>query len=483
MQNPSKQGKSSKPRPLSIAIVGHTNAGKTSLLRTLTRDVKFGKVSADPGTTRASQRTDLRLDGQCALRFIDTPGLEDSVALLEYLHDLPGETRPERMAAFLAGPEARKTFEQEAKVLRALSEMADAAMYVIDTREAPLPKHRAEIDILSGCGRPVMPVLNFMRSDASRSEEWHEALREGGLHAQVEFDVVAPFIGGEQQLYSSLATLLPAQREHLNAVMQTLVRQEGQRRASACRVIASALVEVAAMRHTLSPEKWDDETQRATVVHAFRALVQARARRAADDLLAIYAFGANDAELAELPELAGRWEDDLFNPELLKQASLRLGKGAAVGAVMGAIVDVALAGVTLGVAASTGAALGSIASGGWRSALRKISGRLRGRQELTAEDAVLVLLAQRLLALTVALVQRGHAAQEKVRALQDTPAGETLHLQMLEDARAHPEWARPRRGSLAASSERRALESALVRELSAALEARLNHAQHAHSAG
>ena len=483
MQNPSKQGKSSKPRPLSIAIVGHTNAGKTSLLRTLTRDVRFGKVSAEPGTTRASQSTDLRLDGQRALRFIDTPGLEDSVALLEYLHDLPGETRPERMAAFLAGPEARKTFEQEAKVLRALSEKADAAMYVIDTREAPLPKHRAEIDILSGCGRPVMPVLNFMRDAASRSEEWHEALREGGLHAQVEFDVVAPFIGGEQLLYATLSTLLPAQREHLIAVMQTLARQEGQRRASACRVIASALVEVAAMRHTLSPEKWDDETQRATVVHAFRALVQARARRAADDLLAIYAFGANDAELAELPELAGRWEDDLFNPELLKQASLRLGKGAAVGAVMGAIVDVALAGVTLGVAASTGAALGSIASGGWRSALRKISGRLRGRQELTAEDAVLVLLAQRLLALTVALVQRGHAAQEKMRALRDTPASEPLRLEMLEDARAHPEWARPRRGSLAASAERRALESALVRELTAALEARLNHARQAHSAG
>ena len=28
--------------PLKLALVGHTNVGKTSLLRTLTRDVEFG---------------------------------------------------------------------------------------------------------------------------------------------------------------------------------------------------------------------------------------------------------------------------------------------------------------------------------------------------------------------------------------------------------------------------------------------------------
>ena len=32
-------------KPLKLAVVGHTNVGKTSLLRTLTRDVGFGEVS------------------------------------------------------------------------------------------------------------------------------------------------------------------------------------------------------------------------------------------------------------------------------------------------------------------------------------------------------------------------------------------------------------------------------------------------------
>ncbi len=469
-------------KPLSIAVVGHTNAGKTSLLRTLTRDARFGEVSSRPGTTRSSQLAELRLDGRCALRFIDTPGLEDSVALLEYLHDLPGATRPERITTFLAGPEARGAFEQEAKVLRALSEMADAAMYVIDTREAPLPKHRAEIDILSGSGCPVMPVLNFMRSDASRSEQWHEVLREGGLHARVEFDVVAPFIGGEQQLYGDLAALLPAQRQRLADVMQSLALQERQRQRSACRVIANALIDVAAMRRALTSEEWGDELQRAVFVRGFRGEVQTRSRRAADELLAVFAFRADDAELEDLPELTGRWEDDLFNPEMLRQTGQRLGTGAAVGAALGAVVDVALAGLSLGAAASTGAVIGGVLSGGWREALRKIKGRLQGVQELTVEDAVLAVLAQRLLALAAALVQRGHAAQGKLHA-SDVAATVPArpHLGALHGARAHPEWEGSKAG--ASSDERRALENALLGELARALEQHLSAAKRAQGAG
>ena len=41
-----------RKQPLKLAVVGHTNVGKTSLLRTLTRDVGFGEVSHRPSTTR-----------------------------------------------------------------------------------------------------------------------------------------------------------------------------------------------------------------------------------------------------------------------------------------------------------------------------------------------------------------------------------------------------------------------------------------------
>ena len=37
---------------LSLAVVGHTNTGKTSLMRTLLRDSRFGEVKNAAATTR-----------------------------------------------------------------------------------------------------------------------------------------------------------------------------------------------------------------------------------------------------------------------------------------------------------------------------------------------------------------------------------------------------------------------------------------------
>ena len=62
--------------PLKLAVVGHTNVGKTSLLRTLTRDVGFGEVSHRPSTTRHVEGARLSVDGEPLLDLYDTPGLK-----------------------------------------------------------------------------------------------------------------------------------------------------------------------------------------------------------------------------------------------------------------------------------------------------------------------------------------------------------------------------------------------------------------------
>jgi small GTP-binding protein len=103
--------------PIRIAVVGHTNAGKTSLLRTLTRRVNFGEVSRQPGTTRHVEAIELQVDGRTAVRFLDTPGLEDAVALrvhIDALDERGDLTPPERIRRFLAGPEAHGVFVLEA---------------------------------------------------------------------------------------------------------------------------------------------------------------------------------------------------------------------------------------------------------------------------------------------------------------------------------------------------------------------------------
>ena len=66
-------------RPLRLAVVGHTNTGKTSLLRTLTRNPDFGEVRDQPGTTRHVEGARLLIDTEAAVELYDTPGLEDSI--------------------------------------------------------------------------------------------------------------------------------------------------------------------------------------------------------------------------------------------------------------------------------------------------------------------------------------------------------------------------------------------------------------------
>ena len=477
--------------PIRIAVVGHTNAGKTSLLRTLTRRVDFGAVSDRPGTTRHAEAIELKVRGRAAVRFIDTPGLEDSVALLDYLNALPDcDTRPERVRRFLAGPEARGVFEQEAKVLRALSTEAEAAMYVIDSREPVLPKHRAELEILTFCARPVMPVLNFVADLSSRQAEWHQALLDANLHVQVEFDAVAPFNGAEAQLYGDLATLLRPRRAPLQAIVAYLAEEAAARRRAACTAMANCLVDLAAMRRTLDADAFADPAQQAAFVREFQAAVVQRARRAVDDLLGVFAFRADDAELATLPGLSGRWEDDLFNPELLLHAGKRLGMGAAVGAGIGLVADLALAGLSLGAATTLGATLGGAASGGWRPLWRKLENRFNGVQELTLEDSVLLLLTEHLLRLTQALERRGHAALNKViytadAALPADPAsadaglgGDTQAglverlfpvLHALGPARGHPDWEGERHGWRGGDGDRDDCAQDVARQLAAQL--------------
>src|SRR5690606_11606975 len=140
--------------PLRLAVVGHTNTGKTSLLRTLTRDPAFGEVADAPGTTRRVEGVRLAAGPDTAIEWYDTPGMEDSIALLEYLERLDGmgsrADGPARIRRLLDAPEARGRFEQEARVLAKLLD-CDAALYVIDARDPVLGKHRDELAVLAWC--------------------------------------------------------------------------------------------------------------------------------------------------------------------------------------------------------------------------------------------------------------------------------------------------------------------------------------------
>ncbi|MFD2640685.1 GTPase/DUF3482 domain-containing protein [Pseudomonas japonica] len=451
--------------PLKLAVVGHTNVGKTSLLRTLTRDVGFGEVSHRPSTTRHVEGARLSVDGQPLLELYDTPGLEDAIALLDYLERLerPGERLdgPARLERFLQSSEARQRFEQEAKVVRQLM-ASDAGLYVIDAREPVLAKYRDELEVLAGCGKPLLPVLNFVASSDHREPDWREALARLGLHALVRFDSVAPPEDGERRLYESLQLMLENARPALQRLIDDQQAQRQVRQHSGKRLIAELLVDCAACRRSVVAKPEEE----AAAIAELRDAIRQREQRCVEALLKLYAFRREDANTGDLPLLDGRWGDDLFNPETLKLLGIRLGGGAVAGAAAGAGIDLMVGGLTLGVAALAGA----IAGGALQTARgygSRLMGKLKGQQELTVDDAVLRLLAVRQRQLLQALDARGHAAMSRIR-LENPPDQVWREGKLpaaLSKARAHPQWSSLNPGARLSQAERLEQIDELLQEI------------------
>lgn len=428
---------------LRLAVVGHTNTGKTSLMRTLTRNPDFGQILDSPGTTRHVEGASLLVDGQVMVQLYDTPGLEDSMALLDYLDQLsPPSQRldgPDRLRLFLDSPESQRRFEQEARVIRKLLE-CDAGLYVIDVRDPVLGKHKDELHLLACSGRPLLPVLNFTHSGQQRLAEWRTALSRLGLHAMVEFDTIAPALDGELDLYQKLALLTDQHHSLLSQLKEDVLVQRALRHRDAMRLVADLLIDATAWRLSSAP---DTNAIQATI-HDLRQQLRAREQRCVNSLLQRYNFRPADFPAHTLPLQGERWDMDLFHPQALKDMGIHVTKGMAAGAMAGATLDAFTAGISLGTATLLGAAAGGL----WQGADKwgkRLMGKVRGWQEISVDDSVLSLLALRQLQLVQALEQRGHAALSPIVLPPTDTKQPDWHKGklpgILHEARAHPEWA------------------------------------------
>ncbi len=446
-----------------IAIVGHTNTGKTSLLRTLTRDSHLGDVSDRPATTRDVQGTELLVGTQAALALYDTPGLEDAMGVAE---EIAGQRPPavDPVAAiehFVAGNHGHGRYEQEAKVLRQLLR-SDAALYVIDAREPIRAKHREELRLLASCGRPLLPVLNFIATTDTYSDGWKQQLRRLGLHVQADFDTVAYDHRAERQLFEKLASLLEARRGNFMQLLQERTSQRAALIDAACRAIAELLTDAAAARI-----QGELGVQTETLKRQLRERVATAEQACVDELLRLFRFDLTAYHPPVLPLSKGRWALDPMDPEALRSYGIRTGSAAVAGGMAGLAVDAMTGFTSLGAAAALGAGIGAA----WNTAGtygRPWLDRWRGHQQLVVDEATLALLTTRQLHLLRALLRRGHASTAPVSAPEQSsgwPTPELRHATMR--CRAHPQWSALNIGADDAHADR------ALRPLSAALKAAL----------
>ena len=432
---------------LQVAVIGHTNAGKTSLMRTLARDQTFGAVSPSPATTTEVASVKLLAGRDEVADFRDTPGLEDPIGLLEFIDGLRTDRRddgPSLIERFLGTPEAEGSFAGEAKALRQ-ARIADIVLYVVDARDRVLPRHSDELELLARCGRPVLPVLNFIADESTRTEEWRDALARLGLHATTGFDTVVYDAKDEQRLFEAMSVLVDEHRSALAKLIKDRISRRTRSIGRASRAIADLLVDAAAHVEPVARSAREQESSpNEAVRQAESAMQQALREHEAMTHQAIFAafeFDDDDPSKMVLACTEGRLGIDLFSREAMRDAGLGAVAGAAGGAASGAALDLAVGGMSLGAASLLGALLGG-ALGSTATQSKRLVRKARGANDLHVGDVVLQLLLARSLDLTLSLMRRGHAHVESVniaqRALDTTFTKELL--QVLKRARSHPSW-------------------------------------------
>ena len=430
---------------LKVAVIGHTNTGKTSLLRTLTRDVTFGVVSSRPATTRVVEGSTLFIDDTPALDLIDTPGLENSTELHECL-DAVRRTRgcdwTDAILSFVDDPRQNGGFLQEAKALRQVIE-CNVALYVIDARDRVLGKHRDELDILGRCARPIVPVLNFVADAEARPDVWQRELARVNMHVVATFDTVVFDEVGELQLFQKLHHLLDRFGETLDAVIAETSRRRESLRSASANLIADLLIDIASYSIAV-PER--DVSKSSTALTGVQQGVREREQRSVDALLGLFRFRSGDYLSETLPIVDGKWGLDLFSPRSLIEFGAATGEAAATGALAGLAVDVMAGGLTLGTGAAAGAVVGALV-GAVHSRGRRVIDGLRGYTNLRVEEGILDVLATRQLTLVRALLRRGHASQDRIhleaidRETDAASVVKRLH-PVFNEARRQPGWSR-----------------------------------------
>ena len=415
---------------LNIAVVGHTNTGKTSLIRTMLRSTEFGVIEDGAGTTRHVEQATISADNEAILNLYDTPGLEDSRALSAHIKKLAAKSKllpPVKILEhFVTHVAVNDPLEQEAKVIRQVLR-SDILLYIIDVREPFLEKYRLELDILTQSGKPIIPVFNFIAGHDRELAKWREHLAAFHMHATLEFDTVAFTFEAEKRLYQKMQTLVESHYDRLQKLIDYRAKLWSQLCLSGAKRVAALIVNVACYRESKA-------TQNNLIAHSLledrlHEFVRKAEQHCLHDLLSIFNFSEKDVAIQKIPVSNGHWQLDIFAPGILKAYGLDVGSAAAKGAAAGAGIDLMVGGMSLGAAT----ALGAIAGAGWSTFKRygdEIKATVRGTQWQCADETTLQVLYLRQKHLLNKLMHRGHAAQD------------TLHVDKAESEKLPDNWSK-----------------------------------------
>lgn len=413
------------PRPLVLALVSHTNVGKTTLARTLLRrDV--GEVRDQAHVTREGQRHDwLEAAHGARLQLLDTPGWSDSARLAQRLG--------QRGVAAWWQHEVLDRWREPGlhhsqRELGGLRTQADVLLYLVNAAQAPEDTAylNAEMALLSWLGRPVIVLLNQLGRPRPAQEEaadvarWQTAFSGcAPVKAVLALDAFSRCALHEAALLQTLGNTLPTERQaDWHALTAAWRAREDQSNLRSHTELARLLTQLAQLRQTLpdTASNWWGKLAQGLGVNT--AAAREAAERALHSLLADVSqqVQASTVRLLEIRGLQGQ-----AGPALAQQVSQRLVTlddpvhsarsgvlgGFMTGAAAGLGIDAVVGGMSLGAGALLGGLAGALGGAGLVRGIDLVRGRDSAQASLSPEFLDELVLAGLLRELTVAHYGRG----------------------------------------------------------------------------
>jgi hypothetical protein len=394
----------SDPNSIALSLVSHTNAGKTTLARTLLgRDV--GLVRDAPHVTEfADVFTLLQTPQGEQLKLWDTPGFGDSVRLVKRLR-ASGHPLMNPLGWFMSEVWDRwrdRAFWASQQAMRNVRDEADVLLYLVNASETPEAAGYVdpEMELLGWTGKPVIVLLNQLgapregRLEAQEISLWQTHLaRFKHVKTVLPLDAFARCWVQEGTLLQEIENVLPVERQTMMLRLRGAWQNDKLRTFDAAmKSLANSLARLATATQAL-PEAGGMRARLKQLgasvglglgVGSADQAPSAVAQRALAEQLDLE-VRANTLELIQLHGLEGKAQGEILT-RLATHFELRLrmdeGKaalwgGMVSGALVGLKADILSGGLTLGGGLLAGGLIGALGAAG----LARCVNLVRGTQQ------------------------------------------------------------------------------------------------------
>ena len=365
------------PRTVNLSLVSHTNAGKTTLVRTLLQQ-DVGEVRDAAHVTEVATGYPMVQAGGDTLMLWDTPGFGDTARLVGRLRQ-SGNPIGWLLTQVWDRFRDRPMWSSQ-QAVRNAREQADVVLYLVNASEDPADAAYVplEMEVLEWVGKPILLLLNQTGppgdDGGSDEERWAASLGSNPLvRATLTLDAFARCWVQERTLLEAVDAVLDAgKRDAMGRLIDAWTTRNLERFDAAMAVLAEHLTEVARDREEIGDSKWHDRVRGAVLnptggdnspageraMGKLAERLHAGIRKSTDELIALHGLSGRAAQ-----EVLRRLGKDYTESAPARPGIAAVLGGLMSGAAGGLAADVAVGGLTLGGGMILGGILGAIGAG------------------------------------------------------------------------------------------------------------------------